>query len=113
VFFVLVLNLYNVLPDILHCILAHYLTFTCLYLHLSPLPNQTKACPALKVAFTINGVFSLFKTVRKLSPVVPVYKLRLSLRSGPNSPDVGSFSIAALLGHVTMSYRWVWNVLFS
>ncbi|XP_059173870.1 F-box only protein 39-like [Physella acuta] len=65
----------------------------------------TKACPALKVAFTINGMCSLFKTIRKLSPVVPVYKLRLSLRSGPNSPDVGSFSIAALLGHVTMSYR--------
>ncbi|XP_059173896.1 F-box only protein 39-like [Physella acuta] len=65
----------------------------------------TTAIPALKVTFTIEGVYSLIKMVRILNPAIPVKKIRLMLQTGPNEPEVGSVTTAALLGHITMNFR--------
>ncbi|XP_059173863.1 F-box only protein 39-like [Physella acuta] len=64
-----------------------------------------KACPTLKVAFNIDGLNSYITIVDILDPVLPIYKIRLMLKSSLEPSEWDGICTSAVLGLITINFR--------
>lgn len=78
----------------------------CIYFYLY---LQKKACPAMKVAFTIDELPSLLAIVDALDPVLPVYKIRLVLKPNPQPDELDDFIPAAVLSLIMLTFPLVFS----
>ncbi|XP_059173869.1 F-box only protein 39-like [Physella acuta] len=64
----------------------------------------TKACPAMKVAYTVDGMPSFMAIYNALDPCLPIYKIRLLLAEKPQSLELDDFTVAVVLSLFMVSF---------